>query len=181
MKITKILSALLMVTAFSMPAFSQIPQGPGPVVAIDGQPVNPGPPPSSGLGPGPAPAPGSGVYNPGPPPPSGNWGNPFLNGPYAPMVVNAPLSSPNWENSGTTNVMACGYDAQGVWRTIPLRVQYTWNGAQYTVNVLAAWNPWTDMWNYDVDSPAFNTTYFLNGRTYDFYTNLSTGTWYFNL
>ena len=137
----------------------------GPVINPDNGPNN-----------GPDPAPGAGVYNPGPPAPAPGPA------PLIPIVVNTPpLSSPNWQNSGVMNVMACGYDAQGVWRTIPLRVAYTYNGAQYDVNVLAAWNPWTDCWNRDLDVPAFNTTYFLNGNTYDFYTNLSTGTFYFNL
>lgn len=136
-------------------------------------------PPGGAAGPGPDPAPGSEVYNPGPPAPAPTWGSP-LGGPGL-FVLNQPMSSPDWQNSGVTNVMACGTDAQGVWRTIPLRVAYTWNGAQYDVNVLAAWNPWSDSWNMDVDAPAFNTSYFLNGRTYNFYTNLSTGIWYFNL
>lgn len=159
------------------PGTGGIPMGPGPVISAPGSP--------SGLGNGPAPAPGSGIYNPGtpsPPPPS-NWGGPWGPGygPSQPLILNTPLSTPNWQNSGITTVVACGYDAQGVWRTIPLRVQYTYNGAQYVVNVLAAWNPWTDCWNNDVDLPAFNTQYFINGNTYNFYTNLSTGTFYFNL
>ena len=151
-----------------------IPLGPGPVISAPGSP--------SGLGNGPAPAPGSGIYNPGaptpPPPQPGNWGSPWNNGP---LIINTPLSSPDWQNNGYTTVMACGYDAQGVWRTIPLRVEYDNNGAFYNVTVISAWNPWTNMWNYNVDQPAYNTSYFLNGRTYDFYTNLSTGTFYFNL
>lgn len=161
-----------------------IPMGPGPVISAPGSPSGLGQtPPPPQLGNGPDPAPGSGVYNPGPPPtpnqtPLAGPGQP---GPLSPMVVSSPLSSPNWENSGVTTVIACGYDAQGVWRTIPLRVSYNYNGAQYNVTVLSAWNPWVDSWNYGVDVPAFNTYYFLNGRYYDFYTNLSTGTWYFNL
>lgn len=84
-------------------------------------------------------------------------------------------------NAGTAKVLACGYDAQGIWRTIPLLVQYHFDGAQYKALVLNAWNPWTDSWNHNVDQPAYNTSYFLRGNTYDFYTNLSTGTYYFNL
>lgn len=159
--------------------------GPGPVINAPGSPAGIGQPPGAPgptFGNGPDPAPGSNVYNPGPPvsnptpllPP----GNP---GPAAPLVLGPPLSSPNWENQGTTNVVACGYDAQGVWRVIPLRVSYVFNGALYNVTVDSAWNPWTDSWNYGVDVPAYNTDYFLNGSTYKFYTNLSTGTWYFNL
>lgn len=148
-----------------------LPMGPGPVISAPGSP--------SGLGNGPAPAPGSGIYNPGPPPPPAP-ANPVWNG-MSPLVVNTPLSTPNWQNNGTMTVMACGYDAQGVWRTIPLRISYSFNGAQYVVNVLAAWNPWTDMWNRGLDDPAYSTSYFLNGTTFNYYTNLSTGTFYFNL
>lgn len=126
------------------------------------------------------PAPGSGggfrpngpVGTPGP----GGWGSP-----WGPGNFNGPLSGPNWTNSGRMTVMACGYDAQGIWRTLPLRVAYQYNGVQYNVTVLNAWNPWTDTWNYGVDMPAYNTSYFINGNTYNFYTPLSTGTYYFNL
>ena len=160
---------------------AQIPLGPGPVINAPGSPAGLGQQPQPGppLGNGPAPAPGSDIYNPGPPvqPPPPMMGN----GPLAPMVVNPPLSSPDWQNQGTITVIACGYDAQSVWRTIPLRVSYIYNGAQYNVTVDSAWNPWTDSWNYGVDQPAFNTDYFLNGTQFDFYTNLSTGTYYFNL
>lgn len=160
------------------------PGGPGPVISAPGSPAGIGqpapPPPGPTFGNGPDPAPGSDVYNPGPPVPQPPLAGPGP-APLAPVVVGAPLSSPNWQNSGTTNVIACGYDAQGVWRTIPLRVSYNYNGAQYDVTVLSAWNPWTDSWNYGVDQPAFNTYYFLNGTYFNFYTNLSTGTFYFNL
>lgn len=78
-------------------------------------------------------------------------------------------------------VMACGYDAQGVWRVIPLRVSYKYNGIQYNVNVLNAWDPWTDMWDDAVNVPAVNTSYYIRGNNYDFYVVLSTGTYYFNL
>lgn len=164
------------------------PGGPGPVINAPGSSAGignqpPGQPvPGPGFGNGPAPAPGSDIYNPGPPvnpqPPLANPGPP---GPLAPLVVGPALSSPNWQNAGTITVIACGTDAQGVWRTIPLRVSYTYNGAQYNVTVDSAWNPWTDSWNYGVDIPAFNTYYFLNGNYYNFYANLSTGTYYFNL
>lgn len=135
-----------------------------------------------------APAPGSGGgftpsgggfggFNPGPPPPP-NWGGPWGPGWGAtpPIIV-----SNDWTNSGTEKVMACGYDIRGVWRVLPLRVQYYWNGVQYNVTVLNAWDPWTDMWNRNVDAPAYNTSYVLNGTTFNFYTVLSTGTYYFNL
>lgn len=134
-----------------------------------------------------APAPGSGGmyapngigWNPGPPPPS-NWGGPW-GGSSPVIVVNTPLSSPTWQNSGRCNVIACGYDAQGIWRTIPLRVAYNYNGVNYNVTVINAWNPWSDMWVRGVNAPAYNTSYFLRGQTYDFYTVLPTGTYYFNL
>lgn len=175
-------------------AMAQMPVGPiggpGPVISAPGSPAglgqnqgpaqNPGQgiPPGPGLGNGPAPAPGSGIYNPGPP-----QAQPPLmgNGPLAPMVMDAPLSNPDWQNQGTITVIACGYDAQSVWRTIPLRVSYNYNGVNYNVTVDSAWNPWTDSWNYGVDDPAFSTYYFLNGNYYNYYVNLSTGTFYFNL
>lgn len=142
---------------------------------------NSAPAPGSGGTFNPAPANGIG-WNPGPqaPPAWGSpWGPGFSSSPT--IIVNTPLSSPTWQNSGITKVIACGYDAQGIWRTIPLTVQYIWNGAQYNVQVLNAWNPWTDMWNRGVDAPAYNTSYYLNGTNFDFYTVLSTGTYYFNL
>ena len=168
--------------------------GPGPIISgsgLNGPAItNPAPTPPPGVpvgGPGPVIG-GSGLNgpalnNPGPPPGPGPVATPPpapVPGPGLFVPINT-VGNPNWQNSGVINVVACGYDAQGVWRTIPLRVAYTYNGAQYDVNVLAAWNPWTDSWNQDVDVPAFNTTYFLNGVTYNFYTNLSTGTFYFNL
>ena len=141
--------------------------GPGPVIGgsgLNGPAINPPadqPMPPAPAQAAPAPVPGPGLL--------------------VPLDNNVPLDNPNWQNSGVINVVGCGYDAQGVWQTIPMRVAYTYNGVNYDVNVLAAWNPWTDSWNNDVDVPAFNTTYFLNGTTYNFYTNLSTGTFYFNL
>ena len=106
----------------------------------------------------------------------GSWGSPWQS-----SWGYAPASHWNWQNSGYANVMACGYDAQGVWRVIPLKVAYSYNGLQYNVTVVNAWNPWSDMWNYNVDQPAYNTSYFINGNNYNFYTPLSTGTYYFNL
>ena len=193
--IAKTLTTFLLIGGCSALSYAQMPigglGGPGPVISAPGsellnnpQAQVPGntPPPAPGpaFGNGPDPAPGSSVYNPGPPTPQPPLAGPGPS-PMAPLVVNPPLSSPDWQNQGTTTVIACGYDAQGVWRTIPLRVSYVYNGAQYNVTVDSAWNPWTDTWNYGVDTPAFNTYYFLNGTYFDFYTNLSTGTFYFNL
>lgn len=140
------------------------------------------------------PAPGSGAgfqpnyggpgaaFNPGPPPPS-YWGSPWYNGwGSSPSVVISPsVSFGNFQNQGTAKVIACGYDATGVWRVLPMLVSYQWNGAQYNVNVLNAWNPWTDQWNRGLDIQAFNTNYILRNVTYDFYAVLPFGTFYFNL
>ena len=139
------------------------------------------------------PAPGSGggfqpagggwggpAFAPGPPPSA--WGSPWYDGPYySPTVVVAPQVTNNFQNQGTEKVIACGYDAQGVWRVVPLLVSYQYNGSQYTVNVLNAWNPWTDSWDKGVDEPAYSTDYRLRNVEYSFYTVLPTGTFYFNL
>ncbi len=167
--------------AFALPAMSQnsVP-APG-----SGGGFNPNPANGIGWNPGPAassaPAPGAGGgYRPG----GGMaWGNPWGPGPgMGPqVVVNLNPGFVSGMNSGVCNVVGVGYDAQGIWRTIPMTVSYNWNGAQYSVQVLNAWNPWTDMWNRGVDASAYNTAYYLRGTTYDFYTVLSTGTYYFNL
>lgn len=134
--------------------------------------------PSGGFGPGfggPGPA-----FNPGPPPPY--WGSPWYSGynPSPTIVVNTPVVVNN-TNQGIMKVIANGYDAMGVWRVLPLVVSYQYNGVQYDVNVLNAWNPWTDQWDKGVDVQAFNTDYVLRNMTYDFYVPLSFGTFYFNL
>lgn len=137
----------------------------------------PAPPPAPGLapsaGPGLAPAPGPGLA------PSPGFGPGLAPGP-APQIIlhnGMPINA----NAGVETVIACGYDAQGVWQTIPLHVSYQWNGVNYNVMVLNAWNPLSQSWNIGVDQQAFNTSYFLNGNTYDFYAPLTTGTYYFNL
>lgn len=123
-----------------------------------------------------------GGFNPGPPPPS-YWGSPWYSGwDYSPTIVVSPsITTNNFQNQGVIKVVACGYDAQGVWRVLPLVVSYQYNGIQYDVNVLNAWNPWTDHWNRNLDVPAYNTDYTLRGNNYDFYTVLPFGTFYFNL
>lgn len=181
-RIKTILSAMLLCGGMTY-SYAQMPVGgpggPGPVINAPGstaglgQPTPPPPGPDNG----PYPAPNSNVYNPGSPVPQPM----LINGPLSPIVVSAPLSTPNWQNQGTITVIACGYDAQSVWRTIPLRVSYDYNGGQYNVTVDSAWDPWTDDWNYGIDVPAFSTYYFLNGNYYNYYVNLSTGTFYFNL
>ncbi|MDE6272048.1 MAG: hypothetical protein K2M31_03470 [Muribaculaceae bacterium] len=133
-----------------------------------------------------APAPGSGgAYTPniGPVGPSPGWGGPWGPG-YSSspaVIVNINPFSPGWSDSGTTSVVGVGYDAQGIWRTIPMTVAYNYVGGQYNVTVLNAWNPWTDFWNRGIDQPAYNTSYYLRGNNYNYYTVLSTGTYYFNL
>ena len=84
-------------------------------------------------------------------------------------------------NNGTLNVMATGYDSEGVLKQIPLVVSYSFNGINYNVTVLNAWNPYTETWNMGVDAPAFSTTYYMNGFTYNYYAPLALGTFYFNL
>ena len=113
------------------------------------------------------PAPGSGSVT---TPAGGGWN------PNTTVVV-----SPTYQDNGKVNVVGVGYDDEGVWRTIPMAVQYNYNGSQYSVTVLTAWNPWTDSWDTGLDIPAFNTSYRLDGTSYDFYVVLSTGTYYFNL
>lgn len=121
-----------------------------------------------------------GYYNPG------AWGSPWYDGygnygyNFSPTIVVQP-STQNFENQGTEKVIACGYDAEGVWRVLPMYVSYTYNGVQYDVNVLNTWNPWTDKWDDNVDEQAYNCNHKLRGVTYKFYTNLPTGTFYFNL
>ena len=82
---------------------------------------------------------------------------------------------------GKVNVVGVGYDDEGVWRTVPMSVEYNYNGTRYSATVLTAWDPWTDSWNTNLDVPAINTSYILNGQSYEFYVVLSTGTYYFNL
>lgn len=141
-----------------------------------------------------APAPGTGSLNfPGgggwagpatpPPAPTPSWGSPWggwgYNGYYSPTT--AVMLSPTYQTSGKVNVVAVGYDATGVWRTIPMAVSYNYNGAQYKAIVLTAWNPWSDTWSTHLDIPAVNTNYYLDGTYFDYYAVLPTGTYYFNL
>lgn len=135
-------------------------------------------------------APGSGGgYNPAPSF-GGGWGHgspgfgPSWGNPWGPGYVNSPameFNYPGWENRGVENVMACGYDAAGVWSTIPLTIAYAYNGIDYDVTVINAWNPYSQEWNRNINMPAYNTTYYTHGNTYNYYTPLTTGTYYFNL
>ena len=132
----------------------------------------PNPPNGIGWNPGPS-------WSPGP----GYWGSPWYTGwGNSPTIVVSPsINTGNFQNQGITKVVACGYDATGVWRVLPLVVSYQYNGVEYNVNVLNAWNPWTDQWDKGVDVQAFNTDYILRNVTYDFYAVLPYGTFYFNL
>ena len=124
-----------------------------------------------------------GSWAPVAPPPTG-WGAPWgygWNGYYGWNPNTTVVVSPTYQDNGKVNVVGVGYDDEGVWRTIPMAVQYNYNGSQYSVTVLTAWNPWTDSWDTGLDIPAFNTSYRLDGTSYDFYVVLSTGTYYFNL
>lgn len=133
-------------------------------------PLPPPPPPSpSPIQNPPPPAP------PGPnqtPPPPPGWG-------YSGYLANPPAGE--WMNQGNLNVMATGYDSESVLVQIPLYVSYAFNGVQYDVTVLNSWNPYTQMWNVGVDTPAFNTSYYFNGFNYNYYVVLPSGTYYFNL
>ena len=84
-------------------------------------------------------------------------------------------------NRGEVTTLACGYDAMGVWRTFAMKVAYSSNGILYKSIVLSAWNPWTDMWERNLNVPAVNTNMEIKGVTFKFYVVLSTGTYYFNL
>lgn len=137
------------------------PPPPGPV--NNGVPQTPPPPP-----PGPV---NNGVPQTPPPPPPG-WGGPGF-------LANPPAGQ--WMNQGYLNVMATGYDTESVLVQIPLYVSYAFNGVQYDITVLNSWNPYTQSWNYGVDSPAYQTSYFFNGFSYNYYVNLPSGTFYFNL
>ena len=128
------------------------PSAPNPVPPPPGAPVTPAPGP------------------PAPPPPAG-WA-------YSGFLSNPPVSG---FNQGTINVMATGYDNESVLVQIPLVVSYSFNGATYDVTVLNSWNPMTQTWNMGVDTPAYNTSYYFNGFTYNFYAMLPSGTYYFNL
>lgn len=134
-------------------------------------------PPAGGYG---------GGYGPGPvaPPPPPAWGSPWdygWNGYYGYNPYTTVYVSPTYQDNGKVNVVGVGYDDEGVWRTVPMSVEYNYNGKRYSATVLTAWDPWTDSWNTNLDVPAINTSYTLNGQSYEFYVVLSTGTYYFNL
>ena len=111
----------------------------------------------------------------------GNWGSPWNSGwnSEPTIVVN---QSPVIPEQGVTRVVACGYDAQGIWRVLPLTVSYQYNGVPIRgQRIERPESPEWDMWDRGVDAPAYNTDYYLRGVEYSFYTVLPTGTFYFNL
>lgn len=168
--------AIALTAVFGLSAQNSLP-APGSGGSFNPAPIGGGGGWGGSWGGGMGPGPGM-IGNPGPPPPPA-WGNPWGPGwSSSPTIV---INSPSWVNRGTVNVMACGYDAQGVWQTIPLHVVYIFNGVDYDVTVINAWNPWTQSWMRNIDQPAYNTSYYLHGVTYDFYAPLPTGTYYFNL
>ena len=136
--------------------------------------------PNAGSMPPPPPA-GNPMNNPTPPPPMAPSPNPNTPpGWGAPGMLGNP-PGPGAMNQGTLNVMATGYDSEGVMKQIPLNVAYNFNGVNYNVTVLSAWNPYTESWSLGLDMPAYSTDYYLNGFTYNWYAPLSIGTFYFNL
>ncbi|MDE5975485.1 MAG: hypothetical protein K2G69_02930 [Muribaculaceae bacterium] len=155
MKHTLLTIALVGLGTMGMWAQNSLP-APGSGGSFNPAPIGGNPGPGPAMGPGPGMGMGLG--------PGWGWGG----GP-APM------------NQGTVNVVATGYDNFGRLRNIPMNVAYTFSYGQYDVTVLAAYNPFTMMWNPNLNVPAYNTSYFLNGNTYNFYVPLSTGTYYFNL
>lgn len=108
----------------------------------------------------------------------GSFPNSFFNSGYPDWYGNG------WNqnyNNGILHLIGVGYDAQGVWQTVPLIVEYQWNGVTYDLTVIDAWNPWTRAWDGSLDISAYQTEYQLRGVTYNWYVNLSTGTYYFNV
>lgn len=145
------------------------------------RPVPPGTPPPFVPNTQQGPGPGAGF---GPNVPMWGTSNSMMNGgQWGPGAWSGPMYNVNYSNPniGTSNIIAVGYDAQGVWETIPMQVKWVWNGVTYSVTVINAWNPWTQSWGVNLGVPAFSTMYELRGTTYSYYTNLSTGTYYFNL
>ena len=118
----------------------------------------------------------------GPNVPMWGSGNSMMGGgPWGPGAFTGPYyhNGPGFED-GMSRVIAVGYDAQGVWETVPIVIHWHWNGFYYDITVRNAWNPWTRMWEGSIDIPAFQTDYTLRGVPYSYYVNLSTGTYYFN-
>lgn len=177
--ITNGIKAAAFVLAFVIGSFAASAQNSMPAPGSGGS-FRPNPSNGIGWNPGPGFGPANGIgWNPGP----AYWGSPWYQGwNNSPTIVVSPsINTGNFQNQGITKVVACGYDATGVWRVLPMLVSYQYDGAQYDVNVLNAWNPWTDQWDKGLDVQAFNTNYILRNITYDYYAVLPFGTFYFNL
>lgn len=162
-KIFLSIAAIVLISSGSFEGFSQPLPLPGPVPPPSVQQTPPPPPPGVSTPPPAVPA---------PPPPAAPWGSPGY--------LTYPPSS-DWMNQGNLNVMATGYDTESVLVQIPLYITYSFNGVQYDITVLNAWNPYTQSWTVGIDTPAYQTSYYFNGFTYNWYVNLPTGTFYFNL
>ena len=165
----KYMFSLAMVLTIGLGCMAQpLPPGNMPQTPPPGLNPPPGPGP---LTPPPPQTPPPVNPTPPPPPPPAGWGGPgFLAG-----------QPENLMNQGTINVMATGYDTESVLVQIPLVVSYVNNGAYYDVTVINSWSPLTQTWNYNVDAPAYQTDYYFNGFTYNYYVNIPSGTFYFNL
>ena len=93
--------------ALAAGAIGMIAQNSMPAPGAGGGGGNSMPAPGSGGSFNPGPPNGIG-WNPGPPAPS-NWGspwNPGWNSYTGPIIINTPLSSPDWQNTGTPTVIA---------------------------------------------------------------------------
>ncbi len=170
--IRRVWMVLMMLFAFGILAFSQTSL-PAPGSGGSFKPdVSPNLP-AHGIGWNPAPWYGS------------SWNRPWWNTGWnnGPTIVVRPVVNVNgnFQNQGIVKVVASGYDAEGVWRVLPLVVSYQWQNGRYTVYVLNAWNPWTNRWEQGVDEQAYPTNYYLHGQRYHYYVSLLTGTFFFNL
>lgn len=174
------LKAILLTTLFTLTvtfAFPAQAQNSAPAPGSGGA-FTPAPPGGGPVGPGWS---GNG-FGPAPQPPMWGTGNSMMNGgPWGPGAFSGPYynNGPGFDD-GLARVIAVGYDARGVWQTVPMIIHYVWNGFFYDITVRDAWNPWTRMWDTGIGIPAFQTEYTLRGVTYTYYANLSTGTYYFN-
>lgn len=110
-----------------------------------------------------------------------HWAGSAWNTSWNPAAGVGPVVIGPNTNRGIEKVIACGFDSEGIWRILPLQVSYRYNGVQYVVYVLNAWNPWTDNWDLGVNQRAYLTDMYFHGVEYDYYAPLPTGTYFFNL
>lgn len=183
MKMTRLIGAMVAVaiSIFSLTAQNSAPR-PGNGASF--QPAgNSAPAPGSGGAFTPTPAQGPGWSGAGFGPNVPMWGTSgsmMQGGAWGPGAFSGPYYSGPGFDVGNSKVVAVGYDAQGVWETVPMMIHWKWNGFYYDITVVNAWNPWTQVWEYNLGIPAYQTEYQLRGITYTYYANLSTGTYYFN-